>query len=394
MRVTFFHYAFKTAAPLVQINEFARAFRSLGHELCVHAMDVEPEPSLRHKLREKLKRRVGQYLHEANALRKNLSYYRRECRIVQDEQPDLVLARYKLYHGSAVLVGRRFHLPVVIWVDAPAAYEQRTYLREFVQLPGLAERLEGAIIRLADQAIVVSGEAKRYLPPSALRNGHLEVVPNGVDPGQFSPTGDGSRFQTRFPVENPVVLGFVGSFAPWHGIESLKTLIANALRLYDNTCVLLVGDGPRRAELEAFVQSGGWDPRRVRFTGQVAHAQVPAYVAAMDICLLPYDQGSDGFYFSPMKLFEYMACGKPVLAAKVGQVDQVIDDGRNGLISPSGDEAQMTAKLTHLIDHSDLRQRLGEAARRTILERYTWQHTARAMEQVFTQALAARRVFR
>lgn len=391
MRVMYLHYIYQTAGPLVQVNEFARAFRALGHELSLHAMDMASQPFMRLKIRGSLKRRVSWCLHEANTLRKNVSYYRRESRLVQMERPDVLLTHYKLYHGSSAFVARRFRIPFVLWVDAPASYEQRTYLREFVQVPGLAERIERLMVAMANRVIVVSEEAKRYLPLDGLRSRHIEVVPNGVDPEQFRPALDGGVIRAQFPVADPVVLGFVGSFAPWHGVESLKALLAFALSAYDNTCCLFVGDGPRRVELEALSRSGRWNPRRVCFTGHVDHAQVPAYIAAMDACLLPYDdQGSEGFYFSPLKLFEYLACGKAVLASGVGQVAQVIQDGLNGMLCAGGNPSEAIAKLKQLIESPWLRQQLGEAGRRTVLERYTWHHAARAVEQILQRTVEAR----
>jgi len=390
MRVTYFHYIYKTRGPLVQLSEFVKAFRALGHELNVHAMDEEPQASRRARIKENLKPYFARYLHEANTLRKNFSYYSRECRILKAEQPDLVFTRYKLYHLASAFAARRFHLPFVLWVDAPAAYEQRKYLREFFQIPGVAEWIERKLLERADRIILVSEESKQYLPKFSGLNGRVEVVTNGVDIERFNPSLDSKKIRVDFPEANPIVLGFVGSFAPWHGIESLKALMSFALSSYDHACFLLVGEGPRRSELERFIQSGRWDPRRVRFTGQVEHEEVPQYLGAMDICLLPYDQGSEGFYFSPLKLFEYLGCGKAVLAARVGQVEQVIEEGVNGLLYDSGDLDVAKAKCRRLIEEVSLRRRLGQAGRQTVLERYTWKHTACAVERILQDVLEKR----
>ncbi len=381
MRVTYFHYVYNSSGPLVQINEFASAFRKLGHELKIHAMDEKPQASQGQQIKEGLKRYVASYLHEVNTLTKNVFYYQREHRIVEAERPDVVLSRYKLYRGSAAFVARRLHLPYVIWIDAPASYEQRKYLKKFVQIPGLAEGFERMLINMADRAVLVSEEIKKYLPKSALADGRVKVIPNGVDTGKFNPSLDARDIRRQFP-ESSVIIGFVGSFSPWHGIEALKSLMDIALTSSDKTCFLLVGEGSRRAEVEEFIRSKGWDSRRIRFTGHVSHEEVPRYVAAMDICLLPYDQESDEFYFSPLKLFEYMSCAKPVLASRLGQIEKVIQDGINGFLYAKT-QAEMADKLKRLIQDASLRKRLGENARQTILDHYTWHHTALAFEKIF-----------
>lgn len=387
MRVSYFYYVYNSAGPLVQIHEFAKAFRSLGHEITLHAEDPKPKSSATEKLRAVLKRYTAPYLHELNTLRKNGSYYRRASRVVSAEKPDLILARYKLYHLAPAFVARRFNLPFVVWIDAPGAYEQRHYLRKFFQIPGLAEYLERTIVSMADRAMVVSEEIKKYLSHRPLLDGRIEVVPNGVDTEKFHPALDGRDIRRRFPFEDAVIFGFVGSFSPWHGMERLKFLLESGLKLHSRACFLLVGDGPRRPELEAFIAAKGWDKSRIQFSGHIPHAEVPRYIAAMDVCLLPYDQEMEGFYFSPLKLFEYLACGKPVLASGIGQIRQVIQEGVNGLLDSAHTSEDTLRQLKKLIENPDLRRRLGENARQTVLSQYTWYQTARKIEQIFESVL-------
>lgn len=392
MRVTFLHYIYGSTGPLVQLNEFARAFRELGHQLSVHAVEGDPAPRpWAEKVEGNFRRFATRYFHEWNTLRKNLTNYPRECRIVETERPDLVLNRYKLYHCSAAFAARRFQIPLIAWLDAPASYEQRRYLKEFVQIPGIAERVERFLIKAADRALVMSEEAKRYLPEGASLNGHVETIANGVDPEKFHPGLNGGGLRSSFPVGDPVILGFAGSFSPWHGSEGLKAMLAFTLKSYPHACFLLVGDGPQRRDISAFVRSMGYDESRVRFTGHVDHHEVPDYLAAMDICLLPYDQKSEGFYFSPLKLFEYMACGKPVLAAALGQISRMVRDGSNGLLYSTSDPREVAQKLKRLIEDAGLRKRLGERARETVLQNHTWHHTARRMEQIFENVLEQKR---
>ena len=387
MRVSFFHYLYETPGPLAQVSEFREAFQSLGHEIFLHSMARGPQEVFGDRAKETLKPYLGKYFHELNSLRKNWSYSCEVDRIIKSVRPDVVLTRYQLYYGSSVAAAQRHGVPSILWVHSPAAYEQRKYVKKYFQIPRLAEWSEEKTLQKADKLIFVSEELKEFFPKEIAENGKVEVIPNGVDPEKFSPSLDGGNLRTRFPLSHPVILGFVGSFSPWHGIEGLKLWMNHVLTRFENTCFLLVGDGPRRKDLEEFVRRGGWDPRRVWFTGQIEHAQVPHYTAAMDICLLPYDQGSEGFYFSPLKLFEYLASGKPVLSARIGQIERIVEDGVNGFLYPSENPSEAFPKLDLLIENPALRQKLGASARETVLQKYTWLHTAKAVERIFLEAL-------
>ena len=382
MRVTFFHYLHKSAGSLVQGNKFARAFRALGHEVNLHALEAAGPVRGDSKAGKPF---LSRYFHEINSLKKNLINFRKECALVEKEKPDLILARYKLYRISPAWTAKRFNLPLVTWVHAPLAFEQKHYGREFVQVPGLAERVERTFLKKADGLVLVSEELEKFIPPGG-QNQKRAVIPNGADPDELYPGLDGSLFRNRFPVKNPVVLGFVGSFSPWHGLKTLKMWMDYALQNFPSAVFLLAGDGPGRGELETFSRSGKWNAARVLFAGSLEHDRIPEAVAAMDICLLPYDQSPEEFYFSPLKLFEYMAAGKPVLATGIGQIPAILRDHREGLLHGPQDALKGIPQLGKLIEDASLRQRLGQAARERIRENYTWRHTAMSAA-VFCQAV-------
>ena len=129
---------------------------------------------------------------------------------------------------------------------------------------------------------------------------------------------------------------------------------------------------------------------RVHFTGHVSPESVPALMAASDILLAPYAP-QDFFYLSPIKIFEYMAAGKAVLAARVGQVGEVIQDGINGVLYDPADADSLRSGLRMLTEAPELRRRLGESARKTIEERYTWRANAAGVNALLLEALGHRK---
>src|SRR5207245_1792447 len=138
--------------------------------------------------------------------------------------------------------------------------------------------------------------------------------------------------------------------------------------------LLLVGDGPARAAVCADLSACGLNGV-VHCTGAVAPREVPGLLTSADVAVAPYPQAT-GFYFSPLKVYEYLAAGRAVVASRVGQLETVIRHDVNGLLCPPGDAGALAAALERLRCEPALRARLGRAARATVLYKHTWDAVA------------------
>jgi glycosyltransferase involved in cell wall biosynthesis len=245
-----------------------------------------------------------------------------------------------------------------------------------MNLPMVPEFTERLHFRLADGIFVVSDVLKKYYTERYVPETKMTVIHNGVDVERFNQgieNGHVGHQERKGPV-----IGFVGSFHYWHGIKELSEIMTHILNGYPQVSFLLVGDGPMIPELKR--QFSGPDVReRVQFAGYVEHQEVPRYVATMDIMLALYPK-LDFFYYSPLKLFEYMAAGKPVVATGMGQIKQVIEDGKNGFIFAPGSMTECVEKTVQLIENTPLRKRLGRAARETMVNEYTWYRAAQKID--------------
>ncbi|MDZ7264821.1 MAG: glycosyltransferase family 4 protein, partial [candidate division KSB1 bacterium] len=213
----------------------------------------------------------------------------------------------------------------------------------------------------------------------------MVVVPNGVDERRFRPEALTDEIRKQYHLQSRVVVGFVGSFHFWHGLEHLMQFMKLTLARFDGVTFLLVGEGPLKHELEQKVQQDHLSDR-VIFAGYVPHEKVPAYLSAMDIVLAPYPR-LDFFYYSPLKLFEYLAAGKAVIASRIGQITEIIQDGINGVLVDPDDFDELQRQLFLLIEDEDYRERLGENGRKTIIEQYTWRHTAQKILAVMDEMM-------
>src|SRR5438067_10471983 len=160
---------------------------------------------------------------------------------------------------------------------------------------------------------------------------------------------------------------------PWHGVEILPALLERLAQDHPNLSLVLTGDGPLRGDLERDVWERGLC-RAVSFTGSLPQPEVAELIRHFDVALAPYPPLEHDFYFSPLKLFEYMGCGTPVVAAGLGQIAEVVRDGETGLLYPPGDLDALTARCDLLLSDPTMRRRLGRAATDEIHDRYTWDH--------------------
>ncbi|MEM7065181.1 MAG: glycosyltransferase family 4 protein, partial [Cyanobacteria bacterium P01_B01_bin.77] len=198
----------------------------------------------------------------------------------------------------------------------------------------------------------------------------VHVIPNGVNDHRFS-----EHISPALPKDpNSFTVGFVGSIKPWHGLSHLVNGFDRLYQRVPQARLLIVGDGPQRAEIETELARRGLQSV-THFTGAVLPEQIPGLLATMDAAVAPYPANLD-FYFSPLKVVEYMAAGLPVVVSRIGQLTDLVDDDVTGLLCPPGDELALASALERLWQSPDLRQRLGLVARHHILMHHTWDSVA------------------
>jgi glycosyltransferase involved in cell wall biosynthesis len=353
----------------IHVQEVVRALLGLGADVQLFAVRAEgtPPPGLeRARLRPvAVEPARDAAAREQAALRSNEGL--RE--LLEHHGPfDAVYERYSLWSYAGMAYARAAGVPGLLEVNAPLIEEQAEHR-------GLADRAAAA--RVAARAfgdaaalLAVSDAVRDYLEQYPAARGRVHVLPNGVDPARFPP---GLRPSCPGP-PGLFTVGFVGTLKPWHGLPVLAEAFARLRAGAPEARLLVVGDGPGRGGLEGDLARRG-ARGAAHLTGAVDPAAVPGLLASMDVAVAPYPALS-GFYFSPLKVYEYLAAGLPVVASRVGQLPVLIRDGINGLLCPPGDAAALAGELTRLWADAALRARLGAAARESARE-HTWGSVAR-----------------
>jgi glycosyltransferase involved in cell wall biosynthesis len=285
--------------------------------------------------------------------------------------PDFIYDRYVNQSCAALFVARRRGIPVLLEVNSPYSYQKQTFDEKLI-LKGLSRWNERMVCRSVDQVIVVSSPLKEFLVGIGVPDEQIIVMPNGADPAVFHPGISSGDVRRSLGLEGQVVVGFTGILRPWHGVDMLLDAFERVAAGRTGVHLMILGDGPVRAELEAAIAAKGLT-RKVTITGRVPHARVREYVAAMDIAVSPHST----FYASPMKVLEYMAMAKAIVAPDTANHRDILKAGRTAVLFEKGKVDALAAALATLVDDASLRQSLGAGARHVIETERTWAHNAR-----------------
>lgn len=293
---------------------------------------------------------------------------------------DAIYERYSLWSYFALEHARRVGIPGLLEVNAPLIEEQAAH-RGLVDV-ATAEACARRAFAASTSLLAVSDEVGRYLKRFQETGDRVRVVPNGVNVSRFDAILPRRHRSVSAGHRSSLTVGFVGTLKPWHGVSTLVEAFAKAVLARPGLRLLIIGDGPERERLEGQVRTWGLDAVTT-FAGAVDAAEVPGWLGRMDIATAPYPR-LDRFYFSPLKVYEYMAAGLPVVASRMGQLERVVEHGVNGLLVEPGDTSALAAALATLADHPGLRRRMGLRARATVEERHTWGSVAREILSLAT----------
>ncbi len=298
-----------------------------------------------------------------------------------------VYQRYSLnnFSGAALAVRRR--VPFVLEYNGSEIWMSRHWGTP-LEHERLSERIELANLAIADLVVVVSQAMANELVGRGVPVAKILVNPNGVDVDRYSPEIDGSRIRQQYSLEGKTVIGFIGTFGPWHGAEVLARAIGRLIHAHPQyrsaVRFLMIGDGVRMPDVKSALDEAGVRDLVV-LTGTIPQAEGPRYLAACDILASPHVPNADGtpFFGSPTKLFEYMAMGKGIVASDLDQIGEVLEHGRAAKMVVPGDVDGLADGLEALIESPELRTILGAEARRLAVERHTWRgHTRRIVERL------------
>jgi glycosyltransferase involved in cell wall biosynthesis len=299
------------------------------------------------------------------------------ARLARDVRAEIVMERYYNFGGEGILAAERLGLPSVLEVNAPV-----------IDYPGSAKaRLDRALIvqpmrrwrdRLCRSAALIVTTTAEILPARIDSRRVLEIE-WGADVTLFRPDAPGPVPFVRDP--DRVMCVFAGAFRTWHGAVHLAEALARRHAAGDRRFGgVFIGDGHERGRAER----AAYGVPAVTFTGALPHSALPAALASADIGVAPFDAGRHaplrlGFYWSPLKVFEYMAAGLPVVAPALPRLERLVESGDEGVLYDPDDPRALESALVRLADAST-RRRLGRQARARVVRDFSWDAHCRALD--------------
>lgn len=384
LKILFHHRIASRDGQAVHMEELIAALRAQGH----HVVLVGPaataqaafggEVAVVARLKRLLPAAVYELLETAYSLRAAPRLLRAYLR----ERPDAVYERYNLFMLAGLWLHRLTGVPFVLEVNAPILEERAEH--DGLTLKGLARWCQRAVWRGADHVLPVTDVLADFARAAGVAEDHICVIPNGANVERLSQAPANEVAKHRLGLEGRLVLGFTGFVRQWNRLDRVLELIAREGR-DRNLHLLLVGDGPARAELEAMARTLSIADR-LTVTGVVAPEAIPAHVAAFDVALIPGVTS----YASPLKLFEYMALGRPTVAPDTPNIREILKDGEDALLFDPRDDDAFAAAIMRLAHEDGLRARLGDGARAKIAAQgLTWANNASRVAALIRSSLAA-----
>jgi glycosyltransferase involved in cell wall biosynthesis len=378
-----------TKGASIHVNSIASEMSSLGHEVLVLTPNPGQIPLEQQKFlvqevvldrdwetisqvlkEEELSRDGNRLSKDIRNLVYNVLLKERGIAILDKFEPEMIYERYSLFGTAGSLLASHYGIPLILEVNAPLLEEQQQ--QRGLSLPKVAKETQQMVFKRANHLIVVSSWLKDYLVSHGVNENKITILPNGVDTHQFFPRMN-PELKKKLGWENMFVVGYVGTMKDWHGLPSVIEALSLARKKKQNIRLLLVGEGPELSVLKRRIEE--LDLKEyVYLTGLVPHPQVPDWISIMDVALVPFDV-SVSEYFSPVKMFEYMAMERPVLAARIAQTAEIIEPGLTGWLYVPGDSLDLSNKVLWMEENKDKIYEAGKAAGRKV-QKYTWKQNA------------------
>lgn len=288
----------------------------------------------------------------------------------------LVVQYHHRFQDVGLRIARRHGCPWVLRVEALEIAEQQDWgMRRPLLGPLVARVGEHRLLRRADVVSPVSEALAESLVLAGVRRDRLLPVPNGVDLDVFMPADTVPISKLRdCGLEDRFLVGWAGGFRPYHGLGQVEAIVALLEQRVPDATLCLLGTGPMRSEL---VQVAGRHPTSLRLLPPVRQSELPAWLATFEVCLqLAVPDG--GQHYSPLKVLEYLACGRPVVASDV-RTSALLTHGVDAMLYPAGDTVRLVELLSGLRSSPDLRETLGRNARLAAERRGSWSTVAQRM---------------
>ena len=375
------------------MREMIQAFEQLGHEVrpviaggvapAENELPILPNRSLLSFVKKFIPSIVWQSLKDYRLLRFDQRMERKLEREIEEFKPDFVYERLNYLQLSGVKAAQTKGIPHLFEINSP-------YVKEKLELEGntffrrKAVKHEKLQLTLTHKSFAVTSALAKYLIETHELGDQglkIDVLPNAINLDKFfSTTEKVSKIKAQIGIQDhEKVIGFVGSILKWHGVDRMLQAFAQLAKSFEEVRLLVVGDGESLPDLKQQAKTLALG-NRVIFTGNVAYEEVPNYIGAMDITLLP----NTNWYCSPIKIFEYGSLEKAIIAPDYSCIRDVMTPNEDGILIDASPESLELA-IKKLLENDELRKSIARSFYDKVIKQYTWKKNA---EQVLSRFIS------
>lgn len=372
------------------MREMIAAFERAGHAvkpLIMGGLDEHFDSSAPHSRMRKMKGRfkqivplkVWESLKDLRLIWKDQKFEKVLQTEIKDFEPDLIYERANYLQPSGVRVANKMEIKHVLEVNSPYVVEKVTMTGVSSFFGGLAETIEQELLQQTDRVVVDSSSLQDYFVEKySISKNKIKLAPMAIDIDKISVGEEQtSEIKQNYNLSGKTVIGFVGSLLPWHGVDLLIKAAKRISKLGIECKFLIVGDGEEATSLKK-LRNNYQIQDIVIFTGRVPHSDIFNYIEAMDITIMP----ATNWWGSPVKIFEYGAMGKPIIAPDAGPIRDVMVHNKDGLLIES-EEEKLADAITKLIEDEELRNRIARNFNEKVLRLYTWdQNVEKVLDKI------------
>jgi len=323
---------------------------------------------------------VGELLYNfyaGSSLKKSISNFK----------PDFIYHRYTGYTFFVAALAKKIGIPLILEFNSFDTWKlkywekSKNILKRLFQrifLYNIVKKIEDYNLNNASLIVTISKTLEKNLLNIGIPGDKIFVNPNGFDSEKFKPEQKDSNkckeTRRKFDTDNKkVIVGFSGTFGPWHGIPQLIEAIDEILgkNMAEDLHFLIMGKGSQLKD-KMISRLSKYD--EVTFTGIINYSEIQYYLAACDILISPHNLplDSEEFFGSPTKIFEYMAMGKGIVASNLGQIGKILENNKTAILIEPGNVNELIKGIVKLVKDKGLRQKLGNNASKKAFKKYTW----------------------
>ncbi|MGW1455563.1 glycosyltransferase family 4 protein [Salegentibacter agarivorans] len=294
-------------------------------------------------------------------------------KVLKDKELKMVWERHDLFSGPGRKLADMHNVPLVTSVEALAVWEAEKWgVKRPVWGKWLEKKFEAKALKNSDLVCCVSDELKKKVLSIGVDPQKVIVTPNRVDSTLFHPDVTGKSISDRYNLSEKKVIGWIGSFRDFHGIDHIVEAFSIIEKKIPETILMLIGDGNQMSAIKSLIHSKNLEAK-VILTGKQKFTDIPRFVSNFDIAIVSARSAS-GFHYSPLKLREYKAIGKAVIAPRAGELPKLFTDREDLLLYETGNIENLSHIIEELLTDKALKTKLEENSKTWFQKEGAWIH--------------------